>query len=137
MTFEKNERVMYVELLKALYGTLCAACLFWEILSSKLKEWGFEMNKYDPCVANKIVNSTQMTVAWHVDNLKVSHKKLSAIQEFAKLLNEEFGKETPITESYGRKHEYLGMLLDYSTPGEVIISLEDYIRLILKDVPAT
>ena len=45
-----------VELLKALYGTLRAARLFWEKLSSKLKEWGFEMNKYDPCVPNKIVN---------------------------------------------------------------------------------
>ena len=56
VTFERNERVMYVKLLKALYGTLRAARLFWEKLSSKLKEWGFEMNKYDPCIANKIVN---------------------------------------------------------------------------------
>ena len=44
-----------------------------------------------------------MTVAWHVDDLKVSHKMLSAIQEFAELLNKEFEKEAPITESYGRK----------------------------------
>ena len=28
------------------------------------------------------------------------------------------------------------MLLDYSTPGEVIISMEDYIKLILQDVPS-
>ena len=44
-----------------------------------------------------------MTVAWNVDDLKVSHKMLSAIQEFAEILNKEFGKETPITESYRRK----------------------------------
>ena len=136
VTLEKNERVMYVELLKALYGTLRTAHLLWEKFSSKLKEWGFEMNKYDPCIANKIVNGTQMTVAWHVDDLKVSHKMLSAIQEFAELLNKEFGKETPITKSYGRKHKSLGMSLDYSTPGEVIISMEDYIRVILQEVPS-
>ena len=91
---------MYVEFTKSSVWSLNTACLFWEILSSKLKEWGFEMNKYDPCIANKIINGTQMTVAWYVDDLKVSHKQLSAIQEFAKLLNKEFGKETPITESY-------------------------------------
>ena len=33
---EKREKVMYVELLKALYGTLQAACLFWEKLQAKL-----------------------------------------------------------------------------------------------------
>ena len=58
------------------------------------------MNRYDPCVTNKVIDGTQMTVAWHVDDLKVSHKKLSAIREFAALLNNEFGKETPISESY-------------------------------------
>ena len=100
VTDERGERVMYVELLKALYGTLRAARLFWEKLSTKLKEWGFIMNRYDPCVTNKVINGTQMTVAWHVDDLKVSHKKLSAIQEFAALLNNKFGKETPISESY-------------------------------------
>lgn len=64
------------------------------------------MNKYEPCVANKVVNSTQMTVAWHVDDLKVSHKKLGAIKIFAKMLNNEFGKETPIMELYGKRREY-------------------------------
>ena len=101
----------------------------------KLKEWGFVINCYDPCIANKIVNGMQMTVAWHVDNLKVSHKKLSAIQEFTALLNDKFGKETLISESYGKKHEYLGMQMDYSLPGEVTISMEDYIRLILQEAP--
>lgn len=126
---------MYVELLKALYGTLRAARLFWEKLSAKLREWGFTMNPYDSCVANKIVDGTQMTVAWHVDDLKVSHKKITAIREFAGQLNDEFGKETPITESYGKKHEYLGMTLDYSTPGEVKIIMSDYIKVILNDAP--
>jgi hypothetical protein len=46
---EGNEKVMgYVELLKALYGTVRAARLFWEKLSGKLLEWGFTPNPYDP-----------------------------------------------------------------------------------------
>ena len=39
MVKEKGKPVIYVELLKALlYGTLRAACLFWETLSGKLQE---------------------------------------------------------------------------------------------------
>lgn len=76
-----------------------------------------------------------MTEAWHVDFLKVSHKKMSAIQDFAMLLNNKFGKETPMSESYGRKHEYLGMLMDYSVPGEVNLSMADYISLNLQETP--
>ena len=39
---EKGEQVMYMELLKALYGTLCAAHLFWQKLSKQLIDvWGF------------------------------------------------------------------------------------------------
>jgi hypothetical protein len=30
-----------------LYGTLKSARLFWLLLSSKLQEWGFDINGYD------------------------------------------------------------------------------------------
>jgi hypothetical protein len=39
--------VLYVELKKALYGTMRAALLFWNLLTSKLTAWGFEVNPYD------------------------------------------------------------------------------------------
>ena len=35
--------------------------------------------------------------------------------------------------SQGKKHDYLAMLLDYSTPGVVKIDMSDYIRKILKE----
>ena len=63
MVMEKGKPVIYVELLKALYGTLRAACLFWETLSGKLQEWGFTLNPYDSCVANKYVDGQQCTIA--------------------------------------------------------------------------
>ena len=46
-----------------------------------------------------------------------------------------FGKELLITQSYGKKLEYLAMTLDYSTPGKVQVSMTHYIKLILQDVP--
>jgi hypothetical protein len=48
---ENGKSVLYVELLKALYGTLRAALLFWKLLSSKLILWGFTINPYYWCVA--------------------------------------------------------------------------------------
>ena len=34
-----------------------------------------------------------------------------------------------------KKHEYLGMQMDYGVPSEVSISMEDYIRLVLQEAP--
>ena len=135
VTHEQGEKVMYVGLLKALYGTLRAAQLFWEKLTGKLKEWGFKMNPYNACVANKVIDRKQFTVVWHVDDLKALHVSFDALKEFGNKVNEEFGKETSITESYGKKHYYLGMMLNYSSPGEVEITMMDYVRLVLQDVP--
>ena len=53
---ENNRPVLYVELIKALYGTLRAALIFWHKLTSKLVEWGFVINPYDWCVVNKQIN---------------------------------------------------------------------------------
>ena len=68
---------MYVKLRKALYGTLQAAMLFWQDLTRTLTDWGFIVNPYDRCVANKMVNGSQCTVLWHVDDLKISHKEIA------------------------------------------------------------
>ena len=64
---------MYVQLWKALYGTLLAALLFWEDLVGHLKSEGFAPNPYNHCVMNKMVDGKQCTVLWHVDDLKISH----------------------------------------------------------------
>ena len=64
---ENGKMVLYVELKKALYGTLKAALLFWRLLSTKLFDWGFTANPYDSCVMNKEINGRQCTVLWHVE----------------------------------------------------------------------
>jgi hypothetical protein len=48
VTIENGRKVMYVELTKALFGTRRAARL--------LVEWGFEINPYDTCIADKFVD---------------------------------------------------------------------------------
>lgn len=71
---ENGEPILYAKQRKALYGTLKAALLFWELLSSTLQKWGFKVNPYNPCVVNKTIEGSQCTILWHMDDLKISHK---------------------------------------------------------------
>ena len=82
-----------------------------------------------------MVNGKQLTVAWYVDDLKALHQELEVLKWFAKLLNDEFRRETPMSESYGKEHEYLGMKLDFAHHGVVMMTMVDYIKLILQDIP--
>ena len=70
---KRGEKVIYVQLTKAMYDTIRAARLWWENLSGKLLDMEFEFNPYDLCVMTKEINGKQYTVVWHVDDLKVSH----------------------------------------------------------------
>ena len=63
ITFEGKTRVLYLQLLKAMYGTLTAALLWYQMFAEFLLGQGFELNKYDMCVANKIVNDSQLTIS--------------------------------------------------------------------------
>ena len=75
ITTSKGESILYVKMQKDLYRLLRSSLLFYLKLQKDLEEFGFEINDYDPCVANKMVNGSQMTVVWHVDDLKVSHRE--------------------------------------------------------------
>jgi hypothetical protein len=132
---ENGKSVLYVELLKALYGTLKAALLFWKLLSKKLVSWGFVINPYDWCVANKMIDGKQCTILWHVDDLKISHVSCKTVTGIIKLIDTEFGKEAPITVTRGKIHDYLGMTLDYSIDGKVQIKMIDSIAKMLQELP--
>ena len=88
--FEKGKPVLYVELAKALYGQLKAAYLFWMKLTKVLESWGFEINPYDFCVANKMINGKWCTVMWHVDDLMISHVDSDVVGHLFDQLDEVF-----------------------------------------------
>jgi hypothetical protein len=132
---ENGKPVLYAKLRKALYGTLKAALLFWKLLSKTLKNWGFTVNPYDPCVVNKQIEGTQCTILWHVDDLKISHKNPDVVTAMIKKLDNEFGEKAPLTVTRGKVHEYLGMTIDYTVPGKVMISMKEYIQSMLDALP--
>ena len=132
---EKGKMVLYVELRKALYGTLKAALLFWRKLTGILKSWGFIPNPYDWCVVNKMINDKQCTIIWHVDDLKISHVDSEVVTNVIEKLEKEFGTEAPLTKTRGKLHDYLGMTIDFSTPGKVCFNMADYVKGVLDELP--
>jgi hypothetical protein len=71
--------------------------------------WGFIINSYGPCIANKMIEGKQCTILWHVDDLKISHVRSQVVKDVIQMLNRIFGKETPMTKWIGKVHDYLGM----------------------------
>lgn len=130
ITVEGGKKVLYAELAKVLYGILRGALLFWQKVSAQLVEWGFVINPYEWCVANKeveyellddsgmamktsegkaIKECSQMTIGWHVDDFIITHISQKAIDQVVQNLDDAYGDLTPLTQHRGDIHEYLGM----------------------------
>ena len=69
----KQKKVLYVRMLKALYGMMITAILYYKKFRKDIKSIGFEVNPFDICVANRMVNGKQHAVTWHMDDVKTSH----------------------------------------------------------------
>ena len=82
MIYKKGIISIYVTLKKSLYGCLRSAFLFHERLVADMRGKGFELNPYDPCVANKMIVGKQMIVFWNLYNLKVSHVDPKYVTKF-------------------------------------------------------
>ena len=121
VSYETGKAVIYVRLQKSLYSCLKIGPLFYENLVGDMEACGFRINPYDPCVANKMVGRKQLTVWWNVDYLKISRVDANEVSKMIQWLESEYGE---MHGSRGKRHNYLGMWLDYSIPGEVRISME-------------
>ena len=73
VVYENGKKVIYVEIIRAIYGMIIASFLWYQKFRKDLEGYGFKFNLYDPCVANKYVNGKQQTVRFHVDDLMSSH----------------------------------------------------------------
>ena len=73
-----------------------------------------------------------MTVVFHVDHLKVSHKSDKANTKMIEYLN---GIYPGLKSVRGDVHTYLGMRLDYSTKVHVEVTLTPYMKIVLDKFP--
>ena len=100
--------MLYMQLLKALYGCIKLALLWYNLFTDTLKEMGFELNPYDNCVANKMIDGKQCTIIWWVDDNYISHVSDGVLDMVISKIKERFGT---MAVTRGEEHVFLGMKL--------------------------
>ncbi|MGL5934919.1 MAG: reverse transcriptase domain-containing protein, partial [Cetobacterium sp.] len=137
-TDRKGNKVIIAECMNAIYGTMVASLLYYMKFCASLKKLGFQPNPYEPCVQNRIVNGSQQTICFHVDDCKVSHidpqvnddLELQLRKEYEYIMEDGSGK---MKVHRGKVHEYLGMTLDYTEKQVCQVSMPKFIDEVLND----
>jgi hypothetical protein len=122
-TGKAGQKVLLVQCLNAVYGTMAAALLYCKKFVKSLTKQGYIINPYNGCEANKVVKGKQVTICFHIDDCKISHKSSVVIDNNMAWLRVEF--ESIFEDGLGqmkfhrdKTHTYLGMSLDFSHKGQ-------------------
>ncbi len=123
-TNKSGQKVLIVQCLNAVYGTMVAALLYYKKFVKSLTKHGFKLNPYDGCVANKIVNGKQIRICFHVNNRKISHESTKVVHAMIKWLRAAyesiFKDGSGVMKIHqGKVHKYLGTSLDFPTKDNV------------------
>jgi hypothetical protein len=134
---EGRHKILYVRMLRALYGMLVSSILYYKKFRKDIEAIGFEVNPYDICVANRTVYGKQQTVTWHVDDLKSSHVNPKVNDEFAEWCEKTYGSDDlgHVKVVRGKVHDYLAMIMDFTQDGALKVDMKYYIQGMLDEFP--
>ncbi len=104
--------------------------------SSSLKNRGFTVNLYDPCVWNRVIVGKQMTLCFHVNDYKISHLDPKVVDYTIAWLHDEYQSvftngSSMMKVPRGKVHKYLGMTLDFATSKIVKVTMLKYVDEII------
>ena len=119
---ENGKKVLYLRVLKAIYGCIESALLWCDLYSTTLQNMGFDINQVDRCVSKKLINGKQCTIAFYVDNNKVSHVDPKVNDEAIEEIKNYFGD---LTITWGKKHVFLGMYLEITNDKKIEMHMND------------
>jgi len=80
---------------------------------------------------NKTINGKQMTIVFHLDDLKLSHVDANVVTNEIQKLQLRFGKLADFKVSKEQVHEYLGMALDFTVLEKCKVIMTEYVNEIL------
>ena len=86
---KKGNKVLTLQCLNAIYGTMVASLLYYNKFCRTLKRNNFVINTYDRCTANPMVDGKQQTILWHVDDCKISGSKKTN-DEFIEVIRDKY-----------------------------------------------
>jgi len=126
---EKVQRVLYLRILRVIYSCIESALQWYVLYSKTLKGLGYKLNPYDFCVANKVIDGKQCTVAWYVDDNKDSHIDPKVIDELLKIIQRHFDD---IKVMRGKKHKFLGMNIEVTNDRKIKINMRKQLENLKK-----
>jgi hypothetical protein len=133
-----GQKVLLVQCLNAVYVAMAAALLYYyKKFVKSLTKQGYKINLYDGCMANKMVKRKQVTICFHIDDCKISHKSSVVIDytiawlrvKYKSIFEDGLGQ---MKVHRGKAHKYLGMSLDFSHKRRCQVTMHDYIDRILQ-----
>ena len=89
-TDRKGTKQLIVQCQNAIYGTMVASILYYHKFCKSLTSIGVKVNPYDFCVANKMIGGKHMTITFHVDDCKLSHKDSKEMDKMIPWLRKEY-----------------------------------------------
>ena len=132
---ENGKKVLYLIILKAIYGMLQASLLWYRKLRKDLQSVGFIFNVYDACVANRTKNKRQHTIRFHVDDILSSHVDPKVNDEFSKWGQSKYDDVKDVEVTRGKKPTFLCMVLDFGVPGVCHVIHEEHVEDIVSSWP--
>jgi hypothetical protein len=125
---KKGSKQLMVQCQNALYVTMDESVIYYRKFVKSLTDIDFVINPYDLCVANKMIEGDQMTICFHVDDCKLSHRRTKVMDIIIEYLRQEYKSifedgYRAMTVIRGKIHKYLGMTLDYTVRGQVKITI--------------
>jgi hypothetical protein len=67
-TNKAGQKVLLMQCLNAVYGTMVTALLYYKKFVNSLTKQGYKMNPHDGYVANKVVKEKQVTICFYIDD---------------------------------------------------------------------
>ena len=129
----ENGRVL-VKLLKAQYGCVESAKLWYNHIKKTITDIGFEVNPFDQCVFQKKDGENWTYITLYVDDLFIVSDDKSQVDQTIEHLREIY---LDITVKRGKVHDYLGIRLDFRNEGEVFMSMSQYVKEIVTSAGIT
>jgi hypothetical protein len=115
----------------ALYGMIESALLWYTLYVEVLHKEGFEINPYDRCVANKVINGKQCTIAWYVDDNILSHVETSVVDSVIDTIE---GYFPGLVVERGKDLNFLGMEIGFLEKGKLKLGLVQYITGMIEEL---
>ena len=100
-----------------------------------MEEIGFKFNEYDACIATEIEKASQHLTQFHVDAVLSIHVLPQVNDQLYNWAQKKYGAIKEVEVKRGKKFQFLGMMLDFSIPGECHVKQDENISDIINSFP--